>query len=144
MRVERVGRPSPSAPGRLKARLAAYSRYAAVVQEQLRALEEEDMDRFSELSDHRAEIQDELASEAEEVSEEDLDPETRALLDEARREVGAAVAQDQEIASRLLRIRAEMGGQIRALSSQKGNARRYLTESEKPQEDRPSRLNVRL
>ncbi len=144
MRVERVGRPSPGAPGRLRARLAAYSRYAAVVQEQLRALEEEDLDRFSELSDHRAEIQEELASEAEDVSEEEMDPETRALLDEARRDVGAAVAQDEEIASRLLRLRAEMGGQIRALSSQKGNARRYLTESEKSQGDRPARLNVRL
>jgi hypothetical protein len=144
MRIEKVGRSPSAAPSRLKARLAAYSRYAAVVQEQLRALQEEDIDRFVGLADDRAEIQEELEAAPEEASEETLDSEAPGLLEEARRELGVVVGIDREIEARLLRLRAEIGGRIRSLSSQKGNARRYVTEGESPPENRPPRLNVRL
>jgi hypothetical protein len=146
MKVEPASRtPHASPDSRLRVRLAAYSRYAAIVQEQLRALREENMARFDELAGTRAEIQEELEAASEGGQEEaELDEEGKALLNGAAEELGRAMVQDQEIESRLLRLRAEAGGQIRALSGRKENARQYLTESERVPEERPHRLNVRL
>ena len=145
MKIDSVRRSPPTAAARLKTRLAAYSRYAAVVQDQLRALEEEDVDRFGELADDRAEIQHEMDAVVGTIPlSEDLAPEERKLLEAAREEVGQAVALDQEIEDRLMRLRAGVGGQIKALAEQSGNAKQYVAESERAPEGRSSRLNVRF
>jgi cell division protein ZapA (FtsZ GTPase activity inhibitor) len=145
MKVDRVGRAPSSAAARLKTRLAAYSRYAAVVQEQLQALQEEDIDKFAELAEDRSEIQDEMDAVVGTIPlSDDLGPEERELLKAAEEEVGQAVSLDEEIESRLLRLRANVGGQIKALSERTGKAKRYVNESEGPTEGSPSRLNVRF
>ena len=145
MKIEDVRPTSPVSQERLQTRLAAYSRYAAVVQDQLRALQEEDIDKFTELADERTTIQEELESASDVLPPEDeLDPEGVQLLNGAKQELGKALVQDKEIEARLLRLRAEVGGQIRATSERKGNAKQYVTESERPSEERTHRLNVRL
>jgi len=138
-------KPRPESPDRLKNRLAAYSRYAAVVQGQLRALQEENIGLFSELADTRAEIQDEMEAVSRDIpEEEEMGPEGRDLLRGVKQELGKALVQDKEIEARLFRLRAEVGGQIRAVSGRKENAKHYVAESERNSEERPNRLNVRL
>lgn len=145
MKVDGVRRSVPSAAARLKTRLAAYSRYAAVVQEQLQALQEEDIDKFAELAEDRSEIQDEMDAVVGTIPlSDDLAPEERELLLAAEEEVGQTISLDQEIEGRLLRLRAKVGGQIKALSERNGNAKQYVAESERSKEGRPSRLNVRF
>lgn len=138
--------PTPSTPqDRLQTRLAAYSRYAEIVQEQLRALQEENLDRFIELADRRGAIQEEMEAGSGAIPHDvGLDPEEGQRLGGAKEALGRALAQDREIEARVLRLRAEVGGQIRALSERNGNAKQYVTESERSSEDRPHRLNVRL
>ena len=130
---------------RLTRRLAAYSRYASVVQAQFRALEEEDVSRFSELAQDRQEIQEELEGEDGGGSEVGtLDQESTALLKGAQEELEGMVTLDEEIKKRLLRLRGQLGAQIKAMSQREGSVKQYLTREETPRQERSSRLNVRL
>ena len=145
MKVDGVRRSVPSAAARLKTRLAAYSRYAAVVQEQLQALQEENVDRFAELADDRAEIQEEMDAVVGAIPlSDELDAEEREMLEAAQEELGRALEVDRDIEGRLVRLRAAVGGQIKALSERNGNAKQYVAESERSTKGRPSRLNVRF
>jgi hypothetical protein len=130
---------------RLKQRLAAYSRYAAIVQAQFKALEEEDVSRFSELAVSRQEIQDELGSGAQGIpGVGELDQEGRELLKDVQEELKETVALDQEFRDRLLRLRGDLGAQIQALNQREGSVKQYLSRDGQPSPERSHRLNVRL
>jgi hypothetical protein len=129
---------------RLKERLAAYSRYAAIVQAQFKALEEEDVSRLSELAVSRQEIQDELGSGEGIPGVGELDQEGRELLKDVQEELKETVALDQEFRDRLLRLRGDLGAQIQALNQREGSVKQYLSRDGQPSPERSHRLNVRL
>jgi hypothetical protein len=129
---------------RLKQRLAAYSRYAAIVQAQFKALEEEDVSRLSELAVSRQEIQDELGSGEGIPGVGELDQEGRELLKDVQEELKETVALDQEFRDRLLRLRGDLGAQIQALNQREGSVKQYLSRDGQLAPERSHRLNVRL
>ncbi len=129
----------------LRRRLAAYSRYAELVRGQIRAVQEENLERFNELAEARERVQDELgASPPEPPSPHSLDPEGRALLEKMTAELREALAGDRELRALLSRERSLVASQLRAMSERGGNARRYLTGEAPSALGRPARLNVRL
>lgn len=129
----------------LEMRLAAYSRYAAVVQAQFQALQEEDVERFSVLADRRQEIQEELEADDHGLQEfDELDEEGQRLLKGARNDLAEAAVLDKEIRHRLIRLRGKVAGEIKGANRRKGSVKEYLTQEEQTSRDRPSRVNVRL
>jgi hypothetical protein len=127
-------------------RLAAYSRYAAIVQAQFRALQEEDVERFSELVDRRQEIQEGIQAQGgEELSGAGvLDEERRGLLKGARDELAEVALLDQEIKRRLVLLRGKAASDIKMTNRREGSVKEYLNREERASLERPSRLNVRL
>ncbi len=130
---------------RFKKRLSAYSRYAALVQAQFLALQEEDLERYSDLARTRQVIQDGLDREPQDdIHPEPLDPEGQELLNETRAELGEALVLDREIQAILVRLRGQIGGQIKALSRREGKVREYITSADAALGQRSHKLNVRL
>jgi len=140
---------SPSISGRRagvsNTRLAVYRRYAAIVREQFRALEEEDLSRFEELATDRQKIQDEMGQDAPGIpAPGQSDPEGAVMVDGIRNELEEVLALDREIQSRLVGMRGNLVTQMRDISSRKGSAREYLSHEPPPEPEQRTRLNVRL
>lgn len=138
-----------SIPGRRaggsKARLAVYRRYAAIVREQFRALEDEDLTRFEALADDRQKIQDEMGQDAPGIpAPGQSESDGTVMVDGIRNELEEVLALDREIQSRLIRLRGQVASQVRDISSRKGSAREYLSHEPTPEADQRGRLNVRL
>ena len=136
--------PSRRNTERFKRRLAVFSRYAAIVQAQFKALQEDDVSRFSELADGRQEIQEELGASPQDTGAVELDQEGQELLKGVQQELEGVLVLDKEIQSRLIRLRGELGAQIQAMNKREGSVKEYLTREGQLSQERSPRLNVRL
>ena len=125
--------------------LAGYVRYAALIQFQEEALEEEDLERFHELARERDVLQEELGeAPIGRMEAETLDAENRERLDRVHAALREAVLRDS-------RIRARLQAMKRGTSKEAGTAQHrahklkgYLERDEVGSGGRSRRLNVRL
>ncbi len=136
----------PSREERLRGRLASFSRYSRLIQDQVVAVQEEDLTRYHDLSRIREQIQGEL-DEASPGSFPAADPEgeeERALQTEIVRVVREAMAGDQALRKLLSRKRSDAADGIRALSRREEQVKQYVKEGDAGSREVHSRLNVRL
>ena len=125
------------ARSKIEQRLALYRRYASVVDEQELALDEGDLDRFSELNVTRRSI--EVEVEAVHISPELApDPETLEAIGRAVDSLRSVEAQQRRVESKLKAMRQSVSDQIGELAGRKGGARSYLQAA-----GRPARIDVR-
>ena len=137
--------PSGSESRNRKNRLAVYRRYADIVRAQLRALDEEDLSRFSEVAEDRQRIQDELGQDAPGIpTPGEAEPDGKVMVDGIRNELEEVLALDKDIQARLIRMRGEVAAQLKGVSSRRGSAREYLTRDSLSEADGKTHLNVRL
>jgi len=122
---------------RIEQRLALYRRYASVIGEQESALDEGDLDRFSELNVARRSIEAEV--EAIHWSPEITpDQETLDAIGRAVDSLRSVEARQRQLELKLKNMRQEVGAQIGDLAGRKGGLRSYLQEAAGP-----ARIDVR-
>lgn len=132
-------------PEEARQRLSLYTRYAGLVDAQVRALDSEDMDRFQDLAEARDEIQEALMEDDRPLpSAESLDSEGRKLLESARQGLRTALVRDEELRRRLTGLREETRKQLHTISRREGGVRRYVVDEEPSPEEGGRRVNVRL
>ena len=132
-------------PQEVRRRLGLYARYARLIDDQVLAVDSENMDRFQELAEARHEIQEALAEDEGSLpSAETLDPENRRLLESVRQDLRAALARDQELRKRLMGLREEARTQLHAMSRRQGGVRRYVADDGPAPRDGAGRINVQL
>jgi hypothetical protein len=116
-----------------------------MVQAQFRALREENVGRFSELADHRQEIQNELEAHGQDLGGmEPLDEEERDLLDAVQDDLRKAVRVDEEIRSILLRMRGQVAGQLKSVNRREDSVKEYLARDGQGTQEEVPRLNIRF
>jgi hypothetical protein len=129
----------------MRRRLGLYARYARLIEDQVLAVDSEDMDRFQELAEAREEIQEALAQDDGALpSAETLDSKDRRLLESVRQDLRTALARDQELRKRLMGLREEARTQLHAMSRREGGVRRYVADDGPAPGDEAGRINVRL
>ena len=129
----------------VRKRLELYSRYAGLIDAQVRALDAEDLDHFAELAGARDKIQEALREEPTGLpSQESLDRESRALLESVRRDLRAAMVRDRELRERVKTLRDDTRTRLDAMSQRKEKVRQYVTEEDVANRREARRVNVRL
>jgi hypothetical protein len=134
---------SDSSGDGLRKRLAAYSRYVALVRAQEEAVENGDLERFAELGEAREEIQEELGDTPAdgEIEVEAGDPQGKALVEWAMSELRSAMARDERIQRALDDLRREGAESIRTMESRKEHVDTYLAGKDSGVPRPPSRVN---
>jgi len=109
-------------------RLAAYSKYVALVRAQEEALEDGDLERHAQLGEARQEIQNQLgdAPSGEELVVASSDPEASALVEQALSSLRSAMARDEGMRMTLEALKRETAGSIRSMESRRGQVHSYL------------------
>lgn len=126
----------------LRRRLDVYRRYAELVVHQARALDEEDLARFEELTAAREELQGALAG-TEQAALDMSDDEVRALVSQARAELQRAAEADAAVRAQLRAMRRQTADEIHAAERLEPKLRRYL-EDDEPGEVRSRRINIKF
>lgn len=129
----------------IKERLTAYLLYAAIVEEQSRSLQDDDMPRFAELADRRAKHQAAIDERPVDLSGPlRLTFQEEALLQEVRKEMAKALTVDRTMQAQLRRLRAQTVKEVKSISQGEVHAKRYLIEDAAPAQDRHNRFDIRL
>ena len=123
-------------------RLRLYARYATLVNEQERALDEGDLEAFQGLADSRDEVQEQVERMEDPDAPESTD-DSPALRDEAAEFLRSALAADGRVRSKLADLRQHTLEGIRQMDNREEGARRYIEEAAK-RPDTASRVDVRL
>lgn len=108
-------------------RLHLYARYATLVIEQERALDNEDFEDFQGLADSRDDVQKQIEGLAAPEPTDD----SRILAEEAAESLGSALAADGRVRSKLAALRQHTLEGIRHMDDRGGGARHYIEQSAK-------------
>jgi hypothetical protein len=128
-------------------RLAAYARYAGLVAEQERALEDEDLERFQTLSTTIRELQEGVDGAEGALHHLDEDPElgTATFVERVSEILRSTLARNERIQTRLGILRRKVAGEVRRVGEGRHRSRLYMEDGTagSPGERVPS-LDVRL
>lgn len=125
--------------------LARYVRYAALIEFQEEALEEEDLERFHELAREREELQKELdEAPGSGIEPASPDPGHREHLDRLYAALKEAVSADARLRARLQEMKRGTSKEVGAAQGRARELRGYLERDEVGSGSRSKRLNVRL
>lgn len=129
----------------MRALLANYVKYAALVRFQEEALEEEDLDRFEDLAEARGAIQEELGDEPPPLPDPArLDVQSREYLEKVYENFRDAIQRDTKLQTRLKKLKKEASGDLESVNGRDEQLKGYLKRDEVDTGNRRSRLNVRL
>ncbi|HEY8484275.1 MAG TPA: hypothetical protein VIL13_06680 [Longimicrobiales bacterium] len=119
----------------LRRRRDGYARYAALLGQQVEALEQGELSRFEELADRRDALARELdqagAVPVQEVGAGLADPEVERLVAEIRQTLERCRAVELEVRERLRRLRDDTLQAIQALDERRGVIERYAPAGER-------------
>lgn len=125
-------------PDSLRLRLNAYSRYAMLLTEQLEAIQEEDMERFSSLAKQRDRVAEDLGALPEpgmargngtvRRGTDDESGEAAGLREAVSRQLDRCMVLDREVRRRLTALREETRAAIRDLDRNRPRVRKYFGE----------------
>ena len=130
-----------SAKAALEERLALYAQYAAVMTKQERALENGDVDGFSELNQERRQIEaqvDALSLEPSIVP----DAETLERVHEAVDTLQSVKARQVRLEEKLKTMRSDVSTEIKEVQARKGPIKAYLKDDGRGAVAQPRRLDV--
>ena len=120
-------RGDPATSSTATSRLHLYARYAALVNQQEHALDEEDLEAFQELADSRDDLQKQIES----LETPEPTDEHRSLREEAAKTLRSALAADGRVRSKLAVLRQHTLEGIRHMDDRGRGARRYIEQSAK-------------
>lgn len=125
--------------------LASYVKYAALVQFQEEALEEEDLDRYDDLAEAREALQEELGDEPPPFPDPDrLDAENREYFERVYESFRDALERDTQLQTRLKRLKKEASTDLEGMKGRDEQLKGYLKGDEATTGHRKGRLNVRM
>jgi len=129
----------------MRAILANYVKYAALVRFQEEALEEEDLDRFEDLAEAREAIQEELGTDPSSLPDPaKLDAENREYFEKVYESFRDAMRRDTGLQTRLKRLKKETSTDLESMNGRDEQLKGYLKRDEVNSGKRSGRLNVRL
>ena len=138
-----TGRPYGDA---FRERTRLYARYTALVGMQEEVLDENDLDRFSELAEEKDTLQNELdASPVPTLPPlAHLEPDVARLVEEAAARLREAIAAEGRIGQRLHELRDETAQEIRNMDARESGVRSYVMRSQPESRPPSARIDVRL
>lgn len=125
-------------------RLAGYARYAELLAEQERALDEGALERFEQLAAEALALQREVGAGIAEALPAAAPEHSAGYVIEAREILATAMERSQRVHARLAALRGATAGQIRHLATTRPQARTYLAGPGAGGEAQSTRVNVKF